>query len=78
MKQAERQALARIEAGHGQFQPCMAIGADGGGFRIRTLIGQFGSGIQWLHRADGTAAIEAAEEAEAWAAGSEYAAPPHG
>ncbi|OYZ16856.1 MAG: hypothetical protein B7Y35_02780 [Sphingomonadales bacterium 28-64-96] len=26
----------------------------------------------------GTAAIEAAEEAEAWAAGSEYAAPPHG
>lgn len=26
----------------------------------------------------GTAATEAAEEAEAWAAGSEYAAPPHG
>lgn len=26
----------------------------------------------------GTAAIEAAEEAEAWAAGSAYAAPPHG
>lgn len=26
----------------------------------------------------GTAAIQAAEEAEAWAAGSEYAAPPHG
>jgi hypothetical protein len=26
----------------------------------------------------GTASIQAAEEAEAWAAGSEYAAPPHG
>ena len=59
MKQGQGEALAGIELGHRRVQPGLAVGADGGGLGIRAGVGDFGGGLQRLHRPQRTPAIKA-------------------